>query len=171
MRGPVRYLREPRNWNDLSQNYTASKLWLQGKSPSDPRNFSVLWKREADSRLDLDRHTTHLAPPLGELVVLAPIAAFPWKVAKILWLTVLLGSFAVTVWALALAGGFRWRAMIIFARWLSSRLVSRWLRSKPELPVETPTILVIGFCAVAIWAAHRHRDVAAGILVRSRVRQ
>ena len=53
MRGPVRFLREPTNWNDLSQNYTASKLWLNGQSPSDPRNFSVLWKREAGSRWTL----------------------------------------------------------------------------------------------------------------------
>src|SRR5277367_6351543 len=87
VRGPVRYLRDPTNWNDLSQNYTASKLWLQGKSPSDPRNFSVLWKHETGSRLEVTDIRTHLAPPLGELVVLAPIAAFPWKVAKMLWLT------------------------------------------------------------------------------------
>src|SRR5271166_3180125 len=103
MRGPVRFLREPTNWNDLSQNYTASKLWLQGKSPSDPRNFSVLWKQEAGSRLDLTDIRTHLAPPLGGLVVMAPIAAFPWKVAKMIWLAVLLSAFAATVWALVLA--------------------------------------------------------------------
>src|SRR5271166_2206548 len=94
MRGPVRFLREPTNWNDLSQNYTASKLWLQGQSPSDPRNFSVLWRRETGSRLDLTDIRTHLAPPLGELVVMAPIAAFPWEVAKMIWLAVLLSAFA-----------------------------------------------------------------------------
>src|SRR5580658_4773343 len=68
VRGPVRFLREPTNWNDLSQSYTASKLWLQGKSPSDPKNFSALWKQQTGSRLELTDIRTHLAPPLGGLV-------------------------------------------------------------------------------------------------------
>src|SRR5450631_4039886 len=107
VRGPVRFLSGPSNWNDLSQNYTASKLWLQGQSPADPQNFVALWKQEGRSRLDLTDIRTHLAPPLAGLVVMAPIAAFPWKVARILWLAVLLIAFAGTVWALVLAGGFR----------------------------------------------------------------
>jgi hypothetical protein len=162
VRGPVRYLREPTNWNDLSQHYTASKLWLQGKSPSDPRNFSVLWKREADSRLDVTDIRTHLAPPLGELVVLAPIAAFPWKVAKMLWLTVLLGAFALTVWAMALAGGFRWRednlrTLAFIAACLALAPFQTGIASG------NTSILVIGLCAVAIWVARRYHDVAAGV--------
>src|SRR5258708_37201026 len=84
VRGPVRFLLIPNNWNDLSQNYTASKLWLKGQSPSDPRNFVALWSQEGHSRLDLTDIRTHLAPPLGGLVVMAPIAAFPYKVAKII---------------------------------------------------------------------------------------
>src|SRR5580700_6709289 len=104
VRGPVRFLRIPVEWNDLSQNYTASKLWLNGQNPSDPASFVKLWKHEVGSRLELTDVRTHLAPPLGGLVVMAPIAAFPWKIAKILWVIVLLVSFAVTVWALAMAG-------------------------------------------------------------------
>lgn len=161
MRGPVRFLREPTNWNDLSQNYTASKLWLQGQSPSDPRNFSVLWKREAGSRLDLTDIRTHLAPPLGGLVVLAPIAAFPWKMAKMIWLVVCLSSFALTVWALALAGGFRrgeLRTLAFIAACLALAPFQTGLASG------NTSILVIGLCALAIWVAHRHNDVAAGVL-------
>ena len=40
------------SWNDLSQNYAASKLWLKGQSPSDPKNFIALWKHETGSRLE-----------------------------------------------------------------------------------------------------------------------
>jgi Glycosyltransferase family 87 len=163
VRGPVRYLRERSNWNDLSQNYTASKLWLQGKSPSDPRNFSILWKREADSHLDVTDIRTHLAPPLGELVVLAPIAALPWKFAKLLWLTVLLGAFASTVWALTLSAGFRWRednlrTLAFIAACLALAPFQTGIASG------NPSILVIGLCAMAIWVAHRQHDVTAGIL-------
>jgi Glycosyltransferase family 87 len=161
MRGPVRFLREPTNWNDLSQNYTASKLWLQGKSPSDPRNFSVLWKREADSRLDLTDIRTHLAPPLGGLVVLAPIAAFHWKIAKMIWIVVLLSSFTLTVWALALAGGLRrgeLRTLAFIAGCLALAPFQTGLASG------NTSILVIGLCALAIWAARFDHDFAAGVL-------
>jgi hypothetical protein len=161
IRGPVRFLREPTSWNDLSQNYTASKLWLQGQSPSNPKNFSVLWKREAGSRLDLTDIRTHLAPPLGGLVVLAPIAAFPWKIAKMIWLVVLLSSFAMTVWALARAGGLRrdeLRTLAFVAACLALAPFQTGLASG------NTSILVIGLCALAIWAARGHRDVAAGVL-------
>jgi hypothetical protein len=161
VRGPVRFLREPTNWNDLSQNYTASKLWLNGQSPSDPRNFVALWKQEAGSRLDLTDIRTHLAPPLGGLVVMAPIAAFPWKVAKILWLALLLIAFTGTVWALALAGGFRWHELRTLA------FIAACLALAPfqtGVASGNPSILVLGLCAVAIWAALSHSDVTAGIL-------
>jgi hypothetical protein len=161
VRGPVRFLREPTNWNDLSQSYTASKLWLKGQSPSDPRNFSVLWKQEAGSRLELTDIRTHLAPPLGGLVVMAPIAAFPWKVAKMMWLIVLLSAFAVTVWALMRAGGFREDNIRTLA------FITACLALAPfqtGIASGNASILVIGLCAAAIWAAFDHRDVTAGLL-------
>src|ERR1700754_3882712 len=83
VRGPLRYLRESSNWNDLSQNYAVSRLWLEGKSPSDPANFVAVWKEEGHSRLDVTDVRTHMAPPLGGLVVLAPVAALPWRIARI----------------------------------------------------------------------------------------
>src|SRR5579859_1775429 len=107
VRGPIRFLGGQAEWNDLSQNYTASKLWLKGQSPSDPANFVALWKQQVHSRLDLSDIRTHLAPPLGGLVVMAPIAVFPWKIAKVLWLVVLLVSFCATVWALSRVASFR----------------------------------------------------------------
>jgi hypothetical protein len=161
VRGPVRFLLIPNNWNDLSQNYTASKLWLKGQNPSDPRNFVALWRQEGHSRLDLTDIRTHLAPPLGGLVVMAPIAAFPYKVAKIIWLALLLMAFAATVWALILTGGFRWgelRTLAFMAACLALAPVHTGIANGNQ------TIFVIGLCAVAVWAAHERRDVAAGIL-------
>lgn len=160
-RGPVRFLLEPTNWSDLSQNYTASKLWLKGESPSNPRNFIALWKQETGSRLDLTDVRIRLAPPLGGLVVMAPIAAFPWKLAKILWLTVLLLAFAATVWALIMAGDFRRSEFRTLA------FVTACLALAPfhtGIANGNPTVLVVGFCAVAVWAAQERRDVAAGVL-------
>jgi hypothetical protein len=160
-RGPLRFLRNPTNWNDLSQNYTASRLWLKGQNPSDPKNFVALWKQEGRSRLELTDIRTHLAPPLGGLVVLAPVAAFPWKIARILWLVILLISFAATVWALTLVGGFRWDELRTLG------FIAACLALAPfhtGLAAGNTTILVIGACAVAIWAARHRHDVAAGVL-------
>jgi hypothetical protein len=160
-RGPVRFLGWPAEWNDLSQNYVASKLWLNGQSPSDPRNFVALWKHEVGSRLDLTDIRTHLAPPLGGLVVMAPVAIFPWKIAKFLWLAVLLTAFAATVWSLALTAGFRRDELRTLA------FVAACLALAPfqtGIATGNQTILVVGLCAGAIWAAHIRRDVAAGIL-------
>jgi hypothetical protein len=161
VRGPVRFLLIPSNWNDLSQNYTASKLWLNGLSPSDPRNFVVLWKHETGARLELTDIRTHLAPPLGGLVVLAPIAVFPFRVAKILWLIVLLISFAGSVWALLLAGGFRRDELRTLAFVGASLALAPF---QTGIASGNTSIFVIGLCAVAILAAIRSRDVAAGVL-------
>lgn len=161
VRGPVRFLRIPVEWNDLSQNYAASKLWLNGQNPSDPRSFVALWKHESGSRLELTDVRTHLAPPLGGLVVMAPIAAFPWKIAKILWVVVLLVSFAGTVWALALAGGLQRNepgTLAFIAACLALAPFQTGIASGNQ------TILVIGLCAPAIWVASRRHDVAAGVL-------
>jgi Glycosyltransferase family 87 len=160
IRGPVRFLFQETAWNDLSQNYTASKLWLNGQSPSDPRKFVALWKQERGSRLDLTDIRTHLAPPLGGLVVLAHIAAFHWNVARILWTVVLSLAFAATVWALALAAGLRDGnpALAFVAACLALAPFHTGIASG------NPSILVIGFCALAILAAVRRHDVAAGIL-------
>lgn len=161
LRGPGRYISGPSDWNDLSQNYTAAKLWLKGQSPADPKNFVILWKQESHARLDLDDIRTHLSPPLGGLVVLAPVAALPWKVAKFVWLAILLLSFAATIHALASTAGFRWNespTLVFIAACLALAPFQTGFASG------NTSILVIGLCAVAIWAARGNRDVASGIL-------
>ncbi|HEY1679249.1 MAG TPA: glycosyltransferase family 87 protein [Candidatus Sulfotelmatobacter sp.] len=161
VRGPIRYLHQRSNWNDLSQNYTASRLWLQGKSPADPENFVALWKQEGHSRLDLSDIRTHLAPPPGGLVVLAPVAALPWRVARISWMVLLLISVAATVGSLMRTAGVAWndsRALAFVAACLALAPFQTGLASG------NTSILVIGLCAMAIWAARDRRDILAALL-------
>ena len=161
VRGPLRYLNERSNWNDLSQNYTASRLWLQGKSPADPENFVALWKQEGHSRLDLTDIRTHLAPPPGGLVVLAPVAALPWRAARICWMLILLISVAGTVWSLIRTAGLPWndpRALAFVGACLALAPFQTGLASG------NTSVLVIGLCALAIWAAHERREILAAIL-------
>jgi len=161
MRGPVRFVREPGTWNDLSQNYTAARLWLKGQSPSDPNNFTVLWLKEGGSRLPISDPRTHLAPPLGSLVIMAPIAALPWPTAKILWLIVLMVAFGLTVWALVLAGGLKHDELRTLAFVAACFALAPF---QTGIANGNSTILMLGACAVAIWAAEKRRDVTAGIL-------
>ena len=161
MRGPVRYLSEPSNWNDLSQNYTASKLWLKGQSPADPAKFIALWKQEGHSRLGVTDPRTHLAPPLGGLVVMAPVAAFPWRIARTLWLAILLISVAATIWSLLQISEFRSNQ----ARTLA--FVAACLALAPfqtGLASGNTSILIVSLCALAMWAAKCRNDATAGIL-------
>jgi hypothetical protein len=161
VRGPTRFLSGPAQWNDLSQNYTASRLWLRSQNPSDPRNFVTLWKQEAGSRLELSDVRTHSAQPPGTFVILAPIAAFPWPVAKVLWLGVLLISFATTVGTLIQISGLRddpLRTLVFITVCLALAPFQTGIANG------NASILVIGVCVLAISAAGSRRDLVAGLL-------
>ena len=160
MRGPARYL-QPTNWNDLAQNYAATRLWLRGQNFAKPENFVALWRDEVGSTLGANTVRAHLAPPLGTLVLMAPIGALPWPVAKIVWLAVLVTAFGLTVWSLAKAAGFRLhelRTLAFIAGCFALAPFHTGIASANQ------TILVVGFCALGIWAASGRRDVAAGML-------
>lgn len=160
MRGPVRYL-HPTNWNDLAQNYAATRLWLEGKNFAQPAEFVLLWKNEVGETLDANTVRTHLSPPWGTVVLMAPIGALPWPLAKLAWLAVLLGGFGATVWGLIKTAGFELReprTMAFIAGCLALAPFHTGIASANQ------TILVVGLCALGIWAASGRRDIVAGLL-------
>ncbi len=159
VRGPLRYL-QPTNWNDLAQNYAATRIWLRGQNFADPQNFVALWRDEVHSTIIAQTTRTHLAPPPGTLVLMAPIGALPWPAAKIAWLIVLLASFAATVWALVKTAGFHWeepRTLAFIAGCLALAPFHTGIASANQ------TILVVGLCALGILCATNRRDFAAGL--------
>jgi hypothetical protein len=160
VRGPMRFL-STNSWNDLSQNYAASKLWLKGQSPADAKNFVTLWKQQSGSRLDLNDIRTHLAPPLGGLVIMAPVAALPWKIAKVAWLAILVISFAATVWAFASTADFHSSELRTLVFIASCFALAPF---QTDIASGNISILVIALSGLAIWAAQQRRDVASGIL-------
>jgi len=160
VRGPMRFL-HPTNWNDLAQNYAATRLWLRGQNFAKPENFVALWRDEVHSPLDANTGRTHLAPPLGTLVLMAPIGALPWPAAKIAWLAVLVTAFGLTVWSLIKVAGFHLdepRTLGFIAGCLALAPFHTGIASANQ------TILVVGLCALGIWAASGRRDVVAGLL-------
>jgi hypothetical protein len=159
-RGPARYLLSS-DWTDLSQNYAATRLWLRGQNFAQPENFVALWKNEVGITLGATTVRTHLAPPPGTLVLMAPIGALPWPVAKLAWLALLVSAFGVTVWSLIKTAGFRWDEPCTLA------FVAGCLALAPfhtGIASANQTILIVGFCALGIWAASGRRDVVAGLL-------
>ncbi len=161
VRGPVRYL-QPTNWNDLAQNYAATRLWLRGQNFAEPENFVALWRNEVGGTLDANTVRTHLAPPLGTLVLMAPIGALPWPLARIVWLGILVTAFALTVWSLAKTAGYRFnepRTLAFVAGCFALAPFHTGIASANQ------TILIVGFCALGIRAASGRHDVAAGLLL------
>jgi hypothetical protein len=160
VRGPARFL-QPIDWNDLAQNYAASRLWLRGQNPSNAANFVALWLQEVHSQIEVNSVRTHLAPPLGSLVLLAPIAALPWPAAKIAWTGVLVLAFLLTVLTLVRTAGFRLNEPRTLA------FVAGCFALAPfhtGMATGNVSIVVIAACAMGIWAASRGRDVTAGAL-------
>ncbi len=160
VRGPVRYL-HPTNWNDLAQYYAASRIWLRGQNFADPENFGALWRNEVGETLGTYTARTHIAPPPGALVLFAPIGALSWPAAKLVWLGVLLVSFAVTVWSLIRYAGLKPsepRALLFLAGCLALAPFHTGIGSANQ------TIFVVGCCALGIWAASTERNVLSGVL-------
>ena len=160
VRGPARYLRQT-GWNDLAQNYAASRLWLRGQNFANPENFVRLWKEEVGVTLSADTIRTHLAPPPGTLILLAPIAILPWHLANLAWLTVLVTSVGLTIWSLARAAGLRSNEPGTLG------FVAFCLALAPfhtGTAAANETILVVTLCALGILAAGEDRDVVAGLL-------
>jgi len=159
VRGPVRYL-QPTGWNDLSQYYASSRLWLRGQSFADAGKFAALWRDEVGLVLGENTARVHIAPPPGALVLFAPIGVVSWPVAKVLWLAVVVLSFAAAIWALLRASGLSVRepsGLAFIAGCLALAPFQTGVASGNQ------TILVVGLCAVGIWAASADCDLIAGL--------
>jgi hypothetical protein len=134
---------------------------LRGQNLSNPENFVALWQREVHSRLEPQNVRTHLAPPLGSLVLLAPIAILPWHAAKIVWAGILTLAFVLCVLALVKVAGLRLddsRALAFIAGCLALAPFHTGIATG------NTSMLVIPACAIAIWAASCGRDLTAGAL-------
>ncbi len=159
VRGPIRYFLTPTYWNDLSQNYGTSRLWLRGQNISDPQNFIALWRDELSSPVALTART-RLAPMPGSVVLLAPIAWLPFPVALKIWPFVLLAAVAATLWALMRT------ANLHFPEPPSVAFLAFSLALAPfhtGIVTGNQTILILGFCALGILSASSRHDLSAGI--------
>jgi len=160
VRGPLRFPYTA-NWNDLAQNYAATRLWLRGQDFVSPENFAALWNEEVHATVSPATIRTHLAPPPGTLVLLAPIAVLPWKAAKIAWPLLLVAAAGAIIWSLARVAGFTMnqpRALGFVAFCLALAPIHTGIASGNE------TIIVVALCTLGVLAGFEERDVVAGVM-------
>jgi hypothetical protein len=160
VRGPLRFPYTA-NWNDLAQNYAATRLWLRGQDFVQPENFARLWDEEVHATVSPVTIRTHLAPPPGTLVLLAPIAILPWKAAKFAWVMLLVAAAGTIIWSLARMVGFtrdQPRAYAFVAFCLALAPLHTGIASGNE------TIVVVALCTLGILAGFERRDILAGVM-------
>jgi Glycosyltransferase family 87 len=160
VRGPLRFPYSA-NWNDLAQNYAATRLWLRGQNFVRPENFASLWEKEVHATLNPGTIRTHIAPPPGTLVLLAPIAVLPWNAAKVAWVALLVAAAGTIIWSLARLVGFTRNEPTTYA------FVAFCLALAPlhtGIASGNETIIVVALCTLGILAASEGRDVVAGVM-------
>ena len=160
VRGPLRFPYSA-NWNDLAQNYAATRLWLRGQDFVQPENFARLWEEEVHATVSPTTIRTHLAPPPGTLVLLAPIAVLPWRAAKFAWPMLLVAAAGTIIWSLARLAGFTRNQPA------ADTFVAFCLALAPfhtGIAGGNESIIVVAFCTLGILAASRGHDVVSGVL-------
>jgi Glycosyltransferase family 87 len=160
VRGPLRFPYAA-NWNDLAQNYAATRLWLRGQDFARPENFASLWEKEVHATVSPGTTRTHIAPPPGTLVLLAPIAVLPWPAAKLVWPMLLVAAAGTIIWSLARLVGFtrsqpRTYGFVAFC--LALAPLHTGIAGGNE------TIIVVALCTLGILLASERHDVVAGVL-------
>jgi type IV secretory pathway VirB2 component (pilin) len=170
LRGPIRFARAI-GFNDFISPYIQTNAWMKGVDPYSPRNLVALWPRDAGEFLSLKtdladgslvrKRGVPTAYPPTSFVLLAPLAWLPWKVAHHLWLGISLLAFAVTVLSLVSLIDFHWREKRTY---LFLALALALAPFHTGLAAGSIVIVAVGFCALAMWAAERQWNVAAGVL-------
>jgi hypothetical protein len=89
LRGPVRFLSQSPDWNDLVPVYIPARVWLQGGNPYDPNAYAGKLSDTFNRPWNSAAPRSHAVYPLSTFVLLAPIAALPWKIAQPIWATTL----------------------------------------------------------------------------------
>ena len=171
LRGPVRFARA-RDFNDFISPYIQTRAWMKGLDPYSPASLVALWpdgaqrfdflkKDLADGSLVLKRGIPTAYPPTS-FVLLAPVAALPYRVAHAVWLLTSLLACVVSVLALASLLGFhrdQERTYVFCA------IAFALAPFHTGMAAGSIVIVAVAACALTAWAAARQKNIAAGILI------
>ena len=98
--------------DDFRVIYSSSRAWLYGTNPYDAEHLDALWRlaRGSLDKLPSERGSQDLLYPPPTFVLIAPVAAFDWPVAREVWAQVNLLSIGASIIAVV---------TLLRARWLS----------------------------------------------------
>jgi hypothetical protein len=170
LRGPIRFA-HAKDFNDFMSPYIQTRAWLKGADPYSPGNLVALWPRDAnppdflktdlaDGSLVLKRGIPTAYPPTA-FPLLASVAWLPWHVAHKVWLAVSLLAFGLTVFSLVAVNGFDWREKQTYLFLVLALALAPF---HTGLAAGSIVIVAVGFCALAVLAANRQWNIAAGVL-------
>jgi hypothetical protein len=129
--------------------------------PRDAEQFLFLKKDLADGSLVLKRGIPTAYPPTS-FVLLTSVAWLPWHVAYHVWLAISLMAFGLTVLSMVSLIGFQWQEKRTY---LFLALALALAPFHTGLAAGSIVIVAVGFCTLAVLAADRQWNIAAGVLI------
>ncbi|MBC8105660.1 MAG: DUF2029 domain-containing protein [Anaerolineae bacterium] len=159
-RGMQRVRHELPMWDFVSV-YSASRAWIHGQHPYEMPSVVATWRAQ---NLFPDRNVNYWATvyPPNSLLMIAPLAVLPARIAMLAWLAITVALLAIQFIALADMAGIKWRdskALILVSAALAAAPFQFGILSgQLSLPA-------ISLCIVAFWCVYRNRDNLAGVLL------
>jgi glycosyl transferase family 87 len=164
VRGPVRFLRQSSDWNDLVPVYVPSHAWLTGVNPYDPNVYADLWTQTFDKPWSPAATRSHAVYPVTAFVLLSPLAALPWPVAQIVACVMTVLLVAVMIWCMIRFGGLEGDAAYLFA---AGALALAPFQT--GLATGNISIAVVAVAGIAAYAIRKGEDLWGGILLAAAV--
>jgi|GEM_PF-2711942 len=166
-RGPVRALADGGS-SDFSLLWQSTRAWIEGKSPYLVPDVIEVWDRNSGSAIPppSDRNAALLVYPPSAFPLLAPWAAMPWGVSRLVWMvsnTVLLLVSAVLALRTA---GVPWRS-----GWLHIGVGTAAVLAPGHTAISVGQVSILVVFLLTVWAYARNTpdrprgwasDIAAG---------
>jgi len=170
-RGPVR-LANRVSINDFLFPYIQSRAWMAGSDPYSPQSLVQLWPRGierpdfisrdfADGSLVRKQGIPTAYPPTA-LVLIAPVAFLPWRMALLFWLAIGLFAYVVTVMSARSLARLPWGARRTYV-FLAFALTLAPFHT--ALGAGSIVIVSVAASVAAMSAAQRQHNALAGILL------
>ncbi|HSV15605.1 MAG TPA: glycosyltransferase family 87 protein [Tepidisphaeraceae bacterium] len=148
---------------DLTTVYAATRVWMHGHDPYDQSQVRREWYAHGGVKAvepDAD-HTPSVYPP-STFIVMAPLAAFPWPTARLIWALLDLGMIAAIAAALPALAGVRWRDPRALA--LVAAVIALGPLRNGAMGGQ-PAIVVTGLIVLAALGAQRGWQWTPGVLL------
>ncbi|MGA2965296.1 MAG: glycosyltransferase family 87 protein [Terriglobales bacterium] len=170
-RGPVRFANRTAI-NDFLFPYIQSRAWISGTDPYSPQSLVQLWPPGSDPPDFLARHLADgslvrnegipTAYPPTALLLIAPVALLPWRVAHLVWLAIGFLAFVVTVGSARSLAYLPWGARRTYVFLAFSLALAPF---HTALGAGSIVIVAVAASVAAMLAAHRQHNALAGFLL------